>query len=139
MPRHVIPSTLTALLLAAALPLSAQESLAECRLEGRWTLPDGVGQVEFRAVEGRWVGVLATPPEDAPEQVRLGWEMVRDIEVNEGEDRYDARLHPNADRSVNAEIRCLEDGRLEVKGKRASLRRTMHWVRAESGGGGAAP
>ena len=118
------------LLALAPIGLRAQ-TLEGCEISGLWTLPDGVGQVEFTEGEEGWVGRIVQLPEEAEEGAVVGWEIVREVRVNEGKNRYDARLHPNPDRSVNDEIKCLEDGRLEVKGKMAFLRRTMRWTRPD--------
>ncbi len=128
---RIPPSALS--LIAASLLLASPggaQTLDGCDLAGRWTMPDGVGQVEFVQEDGRWLGRLVTLPEEPREGIDVGWEMVREVEVNEGKRRYDAKLHPERDRRISAEIKCLEDGRLEVKGKVAFLRRTMRWTRA---------
>lgn len=101
-----------------------------CDLDGLWQPPEARmgGLVAITGEAGVWNGHVVIEGQDQMEAHRI----LKDLEYDAGEGRYEGRLDAPDGPEVSATVVCISDNEIEITGRRFGMSRSFRWLRHDA-------
>jgi hypothetical protein len=128
--RLMIPLGLSLAMGCAAAGRAAAQEVPPCAIEGVWNVPSdrGPGLVEIVGEDGTWAGYPLAPSGERA----ADYQILRGLQYDAEQGRYEGTLAPPGGREVAATVSCVTADELEITGRRFGMSRSVRWTRPVS-------